>query len=334
VAASPGQPAYCAGDHARAGLQHVDDRVRTLVGVGSIQHEEVRKAAHGDAEIGLRIQTPTIVQAFAAKPDDIETREVAAGLETRRQHQRVDIDHPTASGDHCCRGDPLDRIRHEFDVRTLHCHIVFFAEQDALAPERIPRSQRIAHCLVLDVSPQKVFRQLLNHRHPRVVGGQRGVVVLHLPQPPPLAQRGPRNPAESGALVSAVWPILFGHHPRWRALEYRQLRCGGCKFGDDLYPAGPGTDDRNPLAGQVDARVPLRGVHEVAGEFRDALDIGIPCRTEQTHRADDDVRNQGLTRTKLDVPVRLVFIPDEALHTGAQHEVAAQVEVIGHRLEV
>ena len=95
-------------------------------------------------------------------------------------------------------------IGDEIDVRALQCGVVLLAEQDPLAAERIAGRQRIAQLVVGDVSPQKPLGQLLDDGQPRVVGGQRGVVVLQLPQPPPFAQRRPRVPTESRKLLDAL----------------------------------------------------------------------------------------------------------------------------------
>ena len=121
-------------------------------------------------------------------------------------------------------GDAVDGIGDEIDVGVLQCGVVLLAEQDPLAAERIAGRQRIAQPVVGDVLAQKPLGQFLDDGQPRVVGGQRGVVVLQLPQPPPFAPRRPRTPTVSGQLLGAVRPVLLGHHPRRRALENRQLR--------------------------------------------------------------------------------------------------------------
>ena len=44
--------------------------------------------------------------------------------------------------------------------------------------------------------------------------------------------------------------------------------------GHDLDGAGTGADDRDPLAGEVDGMVPLRGMESGALEFSQSLDVG------------------------------------------------------------
>ena len=129
--------------HPRAGLEDVDDRVGTLIGIWAVQHEEIREPADSDAEIGTRVQTPTVVQTFATDADDVETGEVAAGFESCRQHYGVDVDDIAARCDNRCAGSAFDRVRHEIDVGTLQRLIVLLAEQDTLAPEWIAGCQRV-----------------------------------------------------------------------------------------------------------------------------------------------------------------------------------------------
>ncbi len=147
-------------------------------------------------------RTPPVVQAFATDADDLEPGQVVAGFETRRQHDGVDVDGAPACGDDRCAGDAADGIGHEVDVGALQCEVVLLAEQDPLAAERVARRQRIAQLLVGDVLVQKSLGHCLDRRPVCGWSGvKRRVVVLQLPQPPPLAPRRPRLLAESRQLL-------------------------------------------------------------------------------------------------------------------------------------
>ena len=124
------------------------------------------------------------------------------------------------------------------------------------------------------------------------------VVVLQLPQPPPFTKRGPRTPTEAHQLLEAVRAVLLGHHPRWRALENRQLRRRTGKLGYDLHATCPGTDYRHPLPGQVDGVIPLSGVHQVAREVAEPFDVGVSRGTEQSDRADHNVGDNDAVRRR------------------------------------
>ena len=65
----------------------------------------------------------------------------------------------------------------------------------------------------------------------------------------------------------------------------RRRPCGD-HLRHDLDGAGTGPDDRDPLAGQVDAVVPLRGMESGTAEFVHAFDVGH-VRDVQRARARD-----------------------------------------------
>ena len=85
VATPSREAGHRARQHPRAGLEDVDDRVGTLIDIWAVQHEEIRKPADSHAEIGTRVQTPTVVQTFTTDADDVETGEIVAGFESCRR---------------------------------------------------------------------------------------------------------------------------------------------------------------------------------------------------------------------------------------------------------
>ena len=129
--------------------------------------------------------------------------------------------------------------------------------------------------------------------------------------------------------LGAVCAVLLGHHLGRRALEDSQLRCRTGEFRYDLHAAGAGTDDCHPLAGQVDGVVPLSGMHHIAGEVGRPFDVGVLRGTEQSDRADDDIRDNGTVVGELDFPLLRFFVPDQPAHGSAEHQVAPKVEVVG-----
>ena len=126
-----------------------------------------------------------------------------------------------------------DGLDDEVDVIALQCGVVLLAEQHPFAAERISGRQRVPQPIVIDVLAQESLGQLLDDSHSRMIRRQCGVVVLQLPQPPPLRNRRPRQPAVSGQLLRAVRPVLLRHHPRRRALEDSQFAHDIGEFGDD-----------------------------------------------------------------------------------------------------
>ena len=144
VATPSRETSHRARHHPRAGVQDVDDRVGALIGVWAVQHEEIREPADTHAEIGMRVQTPAIMQAFATNADDVEAGEIAAGFESCRQNYGVDVDDIAAHRDNRRAGYAFDRVSDEIDVGTLQRQIVLLAEQDTFAPEWIARCQRVS----------------------------------------------------------------------------------------------------------------------------------------------------------------------------------------------
>ena len=215
--------------------------------------------------------------------------------------------------------------------------VVVVAQQHSLAAERIVRRQRVAQLLVGDGALEERRRDLGAGGDHRVVGKCRGVVVLEFPDLPARAACRQRVAPESRQFRCAVWPIILGNHPRRCALKHRHALGDLRQLGNHLHPAGAGPDHRHLLARQVDAVIPLRGVHQGAAEVGQAVDVGELWRSEQSGGADDDVGGQcggvpGLVQ--LAIPLPGVRVPADGAHSGVKHEVAAQIEVVGHRLEV
>ena len=69
-------------------LDHEDQRA--LVGVRSVEREQVREPHGGDAEVGLGAVAPRLVQPPVTPADDLDTRRVPRGLVARGVHDGVD----------------------------------------------------------------------------------------------------------------------------------------------------------------------------------------------------------------------------------------------------
>ena len=107
-------------------------------------------------------------------------------------------------------------------------------------------------------------------------------------------------------------------------------------FGDDLHAAGAGADTATRLPVRSTVASHCAVCISVAGEVGEAVDVGIPRGAEQSDRADDDVGDDAVS------PLGPARRPSAALSAfqrslrtrGAEHQVAAQVEVVGDRLQV
>ena len=215
------------------------------------------------------------------------------------------------------------------------CQVVLFAEQDTLAAERVAGRQRVAQLFVGDVLVQKVLGQSLDRGQPRVVGGQCGVVVLQLPQPPPFAPRRPRllrNRDSSSALNgrSSLGTIHGG--VRWKTVNV----VGDVgDFGNDLHAAGTRADDRHPLAGQVDGGVPPRGVHQRRRRSRSTPSMsGYRAAPNNPTALTTTSATTASPSSSSTSQCRASAFHRSCLHGRAEHQVTAEVEVVGDRLEV
>ena len=292
VSASARHPTRRAGHQPRAGLEDVDDRVATLVGVGTVEHEEVREAPDGHTQVGAGVGTPALVQPLPSDPDDVDARQIARRLESGGQHDRVDIDHLPGCGDHRRLGDSRDGIGDQLNVAFLQRPVILVTQQHPLAAKRIVRRQRVAQPAISHGALQKRRRDMRARGDHRVVGKRRGVVVLEFPDLPTRAARRQGVALKVRQFGCAVGPVVLGYHPWRRPLEHRHAFGDLREFRDNLHPAGTRPDHRHLLARQLNAVIPMRGVHERAAEVRQTLDFGKLWRSEQSGSADDDIGGQ------------------------------------------
>ena len=127
-----------------------------------------------------------------------------------------------------------------------------------------------------------------------------------------------RNRASSSAVNgrSSLGTIHGG--VRWKTVT----SAGGLgQFGNDLHRAGSRADHRDPAARQVDARIPLRGVHHRAGEVGQAGDVGKLRFAEQSDGADTTSTpacgTASVPTIEVEVPLR-PRVPADAPHPGAR----------------
>ena len=69
----------CTHDVARLRLEHEDDTVGADVGVGPVQHEEVREAGNRHAEVGICSLAPGFAQRGAAFADHVNLAQIVGG---------------------------------------------------------------------------------------------------------------------------------------------------------------------------------------------------------------------------------------------------------------
>jgi hypothetical protein len=85
---------------------------------------------------------------------------------------------------------------------------------------------------------------------------------------------GQRNVPVEPLLRAADPAVPAGQDPGRGSLEEHQAADCGLDLGHDLDRGGPGAHHREPLAFEVIAVVPARGMEYLAGEGRQPRDVG------------------------------------------------------------
>ena len=183
---------------------------------------------------------------------------------------------------------------------------------------------------------------------PSVLMGVRGVdasdrhaAVARRPEdqeavPPAVEGQVAHGPAH--AVADRLVIVGVGEHPLGRALEHRQVRRVRRDGRHDLEAAGPGADDRHPLARVVDGVVPLRRMERGACERVTPRDVGKLRSIELSDRGDHGAGLAGLGRAVggacLDRPRGAVLVPGGADHLGLPSDVRCQLVALHHPPEV
>ena len=181
----------------------------------------------------------------------------------------------------------------------------------------------------------EILRQFLDGGQPRMARSQRGVVVMEFPHPPSLTQRSPRLPTESSQLLGAERPVLLGHHPRRRTLEDRQLLLRHRRFR--VRPALRWHPCRSPPPAYRSGRrlashwaVCMRSPAKSASPSMSGYLAAPNSPTALTTTSATTVPAVSSSTRQCSASV----VPTQPAHARAEHQMAAEVEVVGDRLEV
>lgn len=327
-------PGDRAGRELGLSLELGDDRARA-VGVRPVQDEEVREASHGNAQVcGLPV-LPRVLQADPAEPGDRQGGEEVRRLESRAQHEHVDGSFRAGVVDDAGVRHRGHGVRDEFHVGSVERAVVGRRQNDALAAPRVAGRNAGAHLLVRDGR--------LDKRHagcpPLRLAPAGQVECLTAPhrlveQPCAVGLLGTWNGAVDPALGRAEWPLQLRLHPAGLALE--DIQPGGLlrHGGHHLRRGGPGSHHRNALAGQVDVRLPVRGVECGAGEGFKPRPVRNARDAEQAHRGDHRVEMLEVAGRSAQLIPRLLVQPADCGHLGAEPQMLAQPEPVHDVLRV
>jgi hypothetical protein len=167
-------------------------------------------------------------------------------------------------------------------------------------------------------------RRLGRRRHRDAETG----LLLRLPEVPVVL-------LHRGDLVGAEGAVAGGERVRRRALEDREV---GRLLGDHrdrLHPGGPGADEADPEPGEVHALVrPVRGVVGGALERVQARDLRQLRRGQAAGRHHEEPGRHRVAVLRADLPAARLLVVLRSGDPGAEDDVLAQVEPVGHVLRV
>ena len=153
----------------------------------------------------------------------------------------------------------------------------------------------------------------------------------------------PLRPRPDFAIVFLNVPLkLLGqrriagrHRIVGRSLKHGEVRRNLRHLRRHLNAGGAGADLTDPLARQVNALMgPFPSVVPIAFKPLEARNVRNICVRQTAHRGDEKPSAKHLAALGRDHPLVRVFIERCAGHRGVQLDVAPQVELVGHKVEV
>ena len=119
------------------------------------------------------------------------------------------------------------------------------------------------------------------------------------------------------------------------ALEDGQVADFLGDLGDELDCRGPGADDADALARQVHAFLgPAAGVAPGALEVVEALEVRHVMGRQQADGGDQELASGLVPVLHRQLPAIGLLVVDAGCHAGVEADVAAQVELVGHVVQV
>ena len=315
-------------------LEHVDDRVAAEVGVGPVEHEEVREPGDGDPEIRLGPVAPGLIQPPPAEAGHRHGRQEVEGPEPGAVDDHVRRAGGGTGRDHAAGRDALDRVGDELDVAAGQRGVPVVREQHPLAAHHVAGDALLAQPRVGD-HPELAAPQLHRRRQQLLrqhEAAREQLAVEEDAQPVGLAHR--REPVEEVLLGIAIGPVELGQHIGRAALVHVDLGGGLGDLGHELDDARPGAHDRHPPAGEVDLVVPAGGVPRRAGEVVAARDVRKGGPAQLADGRHDGGRLQRGAILQGEIPYGAALVELGGRHAGAETEMGPEPALVGQRVQV
>ena len=255
-------------------------------------------------------------------------------VEAGGTHQHIDRPFAAIGGDDAVRGDALDALGHQLDVRSAQGGVEVVGVDDAFAAQRVGRRELLAQAVVPNL-PLAVRCRRGQQPAPR----QRAVLEAATPpfehlRPIPAHERGIRWQVRQRPIEHGVAAVDAGHHPVRGALEQVQLlRLRGDR-GHQLRGGRSGADHGDPLALQLGAVVPARGVQPLALEVIQTGDVGPARPAQRPGAAHEEARAQHIAAVGSNAPMAGGCVEGGLGDLRAQPQMRQQPEASRHALHV
>ena len=332
--------------------------------------EHVGEAGNRQAEVGARAVTPSVLQRQAADAAHVDLQQgagerVVAGGEDDVVERVVRARCLDAGAGDALNGVGLDVDQR--DVVAVEGLEVAGIDADALGAQRVAvRREQLGHLRILDglADPlahevgHRVVGLLVDHQvvervheiHAAfvpaalVLGAALGLGHLQRAAVGELIERADlaRPPAVFGVArlpfalrLVAEWAVAAGDAEVGRALEHREVQrlLRHRRHGLDARRAG--ADHADAPAGEGDRLMrPLAGVEPAALERRQALQVGQQRRRQPAAGHHQVARDDRLATLGGERPAVGLLVEDGAQNLAVEADVAAQVEAVGHMLQV
>ena len=273
-------------------FEHEEDRA--VIRVRAVQHEQIREASGGDAEVRLRAVCPRVVDACAAAPANVDGRRVLGGSEAGAENDGVDLALYAVVGDHARRGDAGDVLGDELDMGTIEGWVVHVGRQRAATSVGLGRRELGAQVQVVD-SRDIATPSLLGgfQRHRIRIGDGAFDATEDLPA---CLSRRHRVDSELLQLLKSERRVVLGQHPIRGALEKVQPPRSLGHLGYELHGARGAADHGDAVAGQVVRVIPTSRVEHRPGELVETSNVGHDEVVEHADGTDEDVGLHRLSR--------------------------------------
>jgi hypothetical protein len=254
------------------------------------------------------------------------------GVEARGQDEHVQLVQTAIPGHHAPGLDVVDALGHQLHVLLGQGGIEVAGHDQPLAHGLVVGRELAAQLGVLHRG--EIVPAAFGDAPPPATGLDDGdgehlehLLVVETREP---GQEG--NAVLAPRLGRGVDVVSDRRDPLRRALEHGEVARHLGERRHHLHARGAVADHADPLAFELHAVIPGRGVELRSLELLEAVDLGVPPLVERAAGRDEDVDGGLLAATRLDRPAPLLVAGARDLRI--ERNVGQEAVLLGHVLEV